>query len=509
MLTSGTVWTALIIYCLVVAGIGIFAWKLQKHITTRTYYTGKGTISSGVLVMTYIASLMSTWVFFAGPGGYYRGGFAFYLSELSYIPLFPVITYFVMNKVWMLNSERGYTTPADVYDDRFRSPVLRGVLAVVFLIAAFPYVASVLVAGGRAAEVASDGAITPNAAIIVMTVIMLTYVILGGMRSVAWTDTLQGWTFIVLLWVIIGATFYVAFNFSLTEAVSNVWVQTNEWFSYPGPDHWVPYVSRFGYPLSCAIGWTIMLPHVFVRAAYCGRDLESQRRLMGYVPVLQTLVWTGTMLVGLLAIAKMPGLDYEQTELIIPLLVEEVINPVLPGLAVVLMIGFFIGAIAVGMSTANSFLLVSGSIVSEDIINKLFNVKLSHEKKMKLARLVILILGLGAMALAMYPPQLIWTLIMFAIAIVMPLFPVLVGALYWRRTTKEGAIAATVAGTIIVLMTYFVWGIGDGLWYGAIGMLVSAVLLILVSYLTPRTDEKTLDEFYEALGKAEQKYYRN
>ncbi len=508
MLNSVTVWSALIIYSLLVAALGIYAWRKQQVRTTRNYYTGKGSISSLVLVMTYIASLMSTWVFFAGPGGYYRGGFSFYLSELSYIPLFPVVAYFVMNKVWMLNSERGYTTPADVYDDRFRSPLLRVILAVVFLAASFPYVASVLVAGGRAAAIASGGAIADSTVIVIMTVVMLVYVILGGMRSVAWTDTFQGWTFIILLWSIILGTLYVGFGGSLLSAVTAVWQTTNEWFSYPGPDHWVPYAARLGYPLSCAIGWTIMLPHVFVRAAYSGQDLVSQRRLMGYVPVLQTLVWTGTMLIGLLAMALVPGLSGVDTELIIPLLVSEVINPAGPQLAAILMTGFFIGAIAVGMSTANSFLLVSGSIVSEDIVTKIFKIKLGYEKKMLVARVVILVLGAGSMFLALKPPELIWTLIMFAIALVMPLFPVLVGAIYWERATPAAAVVSVTAGVITVLLTYFVWEVG-WMWYGTFGVLVSAVLLVVVSYITPETEREILDEFYGALKQAEQKYYKN
>ncbi len=508
MLSSESVWGALIIYSLFVAVIGIYAWRNQQIKTTRNYYTGKGSIGSLVLIMTYIASLMSTWVFFAGPGGYYRGGFTFYLSELSYIPLFPVVAYFVMNKVWMLNSEMGYTTPADVYDDRFRSPALRVVLAIVFLAASFPYVASVLVAGGRAAAVASGGIIEANTVIVVMTAIMLIYVILGGMRSVAWTDTFQGWTFIILLWAIIVGTLYIGFGGSLTSAVTGVWINTNEWFSYPGPDYWVPYAARLGYPLSCAIGWTIMLPHVFVRAAYSGQDLVSQRKLMGYVPVLQTLVWTGTMVIGLLAIALVPGLDGEETELIIPFLIEQVISPVGPQLAIFLMIGFFVGAIAVGMSTANSFLLVSGSIVSEDIIGKIFKIKLGYDKKMLVARAVILVLGLGSMVLALHPPELIWTLIMFAIALVMPLFPVLVGAIYWKEATPTAAVAAVIVGVVIVLITYFVWEIG-WMWYGTFGMLASAILLVVLSYITPKTDPEVVGQFYEALEKAEGKYYLN
>lgn len=508
MLSSTTVWIAFLLYTLLVAAIGIYAWKNEEIKSTQNYYTGKGSIGPFVLVMTYIASLMSTWVFFAGPGGYYRGGLVFWISELSYIPLFPVVAYFVMNKIWLLNSQRNYVTPADVYDDRFRSPVLRLVLAIVFLMSSLPYVASVLVAGGQAAEVVSGGGIAYNSIVVVMTITMLVYVILGGMRSVAWTDTIQGWIFILILWIIVGSTLAIGFGGSITSAAANVWEHTNAWFSYPGPDYWVPYEARLGYPLALAIGWTIMLPHVFVRAGYSGQDLLTQRRLMTYVPILQTFVWTGTMLIGLLGIALVPGLSAGETELIIPFLIENTIQPSGPALATFLTIGFFVGAIAVGMSTANSFLLVAGSIISEDIIGKLLKIDMPYERRIVIARVVIVILGAVSMFLALRPPELIWTLIMFAIAIVMPLFPVLVAALYWRRATATAAIIASVIGVIVVLLTYFWWGVGWK-WYGAFGMLASAVLIVVVSYVTKETDKEVLDDFYGTLKESESKFYEN
>ncbi len=506
MLSPNTIWLLFACYMVVLALIAVYATYKEKHKSVQGYFTASGSISWFVLVMTYIASLMSTWVFFAGPGGYYRGGIVFWISELSYIPLFPVIVYFVMNKVWIMNQQRGYITPADIFVDRFRSPFLRLVLAIVFLSASFPYVASILVAAGQAAQVATGGAVSYNAVVLVVGITMLVFVSVGGMKSVATADTVQGWLFISMLWVIVIASLAVGFNGSFTKAVSTVWENTNSWFSYPGPDHWVPYSARLGYPLSCAIGWTIMLPHVFVRSGYSGSDLRSQRRLMIAVPILQTLVWTGTMLIGLIGIGLLPGLDTGETELIIPYLIENVVLPLGPGLAAFLMIGFFLGAIAVGLSTANGFLLVSGSIISEDILRHLLKMKISDKQRLIVARTVIVFIGLASMLLAINPPELIWTLIMFAIAIVTPLFPILVAALYWKQATTIAATIAAIAGTATVLMTYFWWGIG-GTWYGIIGMFVSAVLMVTVSLLTKKDDQGAIEEFFGLMASGEDRYY--
>ena len=79
---------------------------------------------------------------------------------------------------------------------------------------------------------------------------------------------------------------------------------------------------------------------------------------------------------------------------------------------------------------------------------------------------------------------------MFSIAIVMPLFPVLVLGIYWKKATKQAAIVSSIVGTVLVLATYFVWNIG-GTWYGAIGMLGSTICMVVVSLFT-KQDSKGL-----------------
>ena len=505
MLKQSVIWITFGAYLLFLITIALFERRRSQSNSARSFLTAGGSLKWPILIMTYLASLMSTWVFFAGPGGYYRGGLGYWVSELSYIILFPVIAHFTMNKVWLLNHKRGYTTPADFYHDRFRSPVLRVILALVFLVSSFPYVTSVLVSIGQAAQVATGGKADYRMAIVVVGIAIIVYVCLGGMKSVAATDTIQGLLFIGLLWIIAIACLIAGFGGSLTAAVNSIWDNSREWFSYPGPDGWVPYGARFGYPLSCAIGWTIMLPHVFVRSGYSGKDMHTQRKLMILTPVLQAVVWTGTMVIGLVGIALLPGLTSSDTELIIPYMIQNVIRSIHPTLAVILMVAFFIGATAVGITTADSFLLVSSSIVYEDILHNTFGINLDEKKRMVLIRVTIAAVGGISILLAVNPPQLIYTLIMFAIAIVMPLFPILVCAIYWKRATKEAAVAAALVGTALVLMTYFVWNIG-GTWYGAIGMLGSTVTMILVSLLTkPRLEDSK--EFYAALEDSMEEFY--
>lgn len=177
MLSPTTIWIAFALYMCFLLGVAVYVTvQDKKKAAGGSLLTAS--VKWPVLVMTYIASLMSTWVFFAGPGAYYRGGLGYWISEMSYIALFPIIAHFTMNKVWIINREMGgtFSTPADFYDARFKSRALRIILALIFLCASFPYIASVLVAIANAAQYATDGAINYRLAVIVVGLIMTVFV---------------------------------------------------------------------------------------------------------------------------------------------------------------------------------------------------------------------------------------------------------------------------------------------------------------------------------------------
>ena len=225
----------------------------------------------------------------------------------------------------------------------------------------------------------------------------------------------------------------------------------------------------------------------------------TQRRLSYMTPVLQGIVWTGTMLIGLIGLALVQGLPTSETELIIPYIVKNFVVSFNPVLAKILMVAFFIGASAVGLSTSNAFLSVASAIVADDLLRNTFHMDLSGKKGVNANRIIIAVLGIGSMLLALDPPELIFTLIM-------SLFPVLVLGIYWKKATKQAAIVSSIVGTVLVLATYFVWNIG-GTWYGAIGMLGSTVCMVVVSLFT-KQDSKDSEAFFAALKNGMNRSYK-
>ncbi len=496
MLTGKQLWITIIIYLSVLLVVSsLVNYHNSKKKDSNIF---KSQLSWPMAIMTYIASLMSTWLFFAGPGGYYRGGMVYWAAEMTWMPMFMILAHFVTNKVWAISRSRNYVTPSDFFCDRFKSPTLRIITALIFLISSLPYVTSVMASIAQGAVVASDGAISYNVVVLFIGMAMVIFTSVGGFSSVALTDTIQGLAFMFCIWFISLVCLKIGFNGSLTSAISAIIADSGTaFFSYPGPYNWVPYGYRFGYPFACMIGYSVMLPHVFVRANYASKDLKTQRRLATWTPCIRLFVWTGCFVIGIVGMALMPGLEKSATEYLIPYLIKEIVAESYPALPAVLMICFFVGATGVGISTADSYLLVAGSIIADDFLGNILKIKLEKRQKENVGRLVILAIGALGVIMALNPPGLIMDMIMFSIALVMPLFPIMVFALYWKRSTTAGAIAATVVGCILIFLTYKVWNIG-GTYYGAIGALGSTLTMIIVSLFT-KDDEKTSEPFYEAL----------
>ena len=345
LLSGKTVWIVFAAYFLFLIAIARYTTWKEKRDAGKVDLQG-GRFKWPVMVMTYIASCMSVWVFFAGPGAYYRYGLGYFFSEMCIYSMFPIICYFTMTKVWLVNQQKHFTTPADFFFCRYKSKALTVIIDMVYIICAVPFISAVLVAGGRAAEVATGGAVSSQTFTLICGIIMTVFVMLGGVKSTALADAVQGWFFILALWAIIFVTLKIVFNGSIIEAFQTVRVQTPDWFSYPGPIGICTYPSRVSYPLACAFGYTLLLPQVFVRSGYYSAGLKDQRQMAFLAPFLQIIVWGGTMLIGLVALAAMPNLTSSETELVIPYMCN-IIAGTHGLLAQILMIVFLIGVLAV------------------------------------------------------------------------------------------------------------------------------------------------------------------
>lgn len=116
------------------------------------------------------------------------------------------------------------------------------------------------------------------------------------------------------------------------------------------------------------------------------------------------------------------------------------------------------------MSTVDSLLILASSAVVRDVIQKTFRPDLSDRRVAFYGKLVTVVIGAGALILALQQVRMIFWFVMFAWSGLASAFtPVVLCSLFWKRTTRVGAIAGMLAGflTAISWVLFFKEGFYD------------------------------------------------
>ena len=165
------------------------------------------------------------------------------------------------------------------------------------------------------------------------------------------------------------------------------------------------------------------------------------------------------------------------------------------------------GILAATMSTADSQLLVAASGVSENIIQDFLGKKLDEKKSLSIARITILAISVVGVFLARDPNSSVFGIVSFAWAGFGASFgAAMICALFWKRTTLQGALAGMLSGGIMVFVWKYAVAPLGGLFniYELLpAFLVSLVFVIVVSLLTKAPGQDVIDEFEYARAKSE------
>ena len=190
-------------YLLVALAIGLVAYRLTDR-TAEDFYLASRTFGTIVLLFTTFATLLSAFTFFAGPNiAYHEGPEWVLVMGLMDGIIFAILWYVIGYKQWLLGQEYGFVTLGEMLGDRFASRWLRGLVAGVSLLWLFPYVMLQQVGAGTALQALTEGAVPYAAGAGLITAFMILYVVVAGMRGIAWTDTLQGAFMLITTWIAI------------------------------------------------------------------------------------------------------------------------------------------------------------------------------------------------------------------------------------------------------------------------------------------------------------------
>jgi sodium/proline symporter len=187
---------------------------------------------------------------------------------------------------------------------------------------------------------------------------------------------------------------------------------------------------------------------------------------------------TGAILVGLAGIGLVhPPLTGDETEKVFLRLVEVLFHPLIAGLCLA-------AVLAAIMSTADSQLLVASAAFTEDLYRKLLRRQAGQRELVHTGRLAVLAVAVVAFLMALDPESKVLDLVAYAWAGFGAAFgPTLLLALYWRRMTRNGALAGVVVGGLtVVLWKQLEGGVFD-LYEIVPGVLFSALTIVSVSLL--------------------------
>ena len=178
-------------YLLSMIGIGWLGRRKRQDESLADFYLAGRSMGLLVLFLTLYATQYSGNTLFGYTGKTYRIGFAWSVSVLFMFSIIPGYLLFAPRLV-ALARRQNFITPADYIKHRFNSRALTLLSTFLMIYALGNYTLAQLKAMGAAVEGLSDGAIPSAYGIIALAIIMVVYETLGGMRSVAWTDMIQG-----------------------------------------------------------------------------------------------------------------------------------------------------------------------------------------------------------------------------------------------------------------------------------------------------------------------------
>ena len=457
----------------------------------QKYYLADKNVSSWVFFFAATAATFAGLTIISQTSLIYNDGFQYVGTAFIAITV-PLGSIFFFKRQWMLSRKFGYITPGEMYYDYYKSDTLRIITVLVTFFVAIPLLAVFFGATGFLVNILSDGYISRDLGMWVISTIVLFYVTRGGFKSVVSVGVVQSWLYfltVIILGLIIYffvgnfETFGRALSKIATTPISN-WGNTqgygggdfNGYFALPGVIQWVAGLGK-----NPAVGgpWTAMMIFTFA-ISFMGVVLSPSFSMWSYTAKHPKVfsyyqIWGSAVVVGILLFvfatyqgigASLLGANSEinssglSINKILPevssedhsLLIYKIIN--LMDNSALWVTGLLaVGVIAAIQSTAAAFLITSGGIITRDLYKTYVNKNISWENELVAVRIITMLIFLAALYLATFakPAMVIFSGI--SISIAFQFLIVLLGLIWFPWITRGAAISGIIIGIIIVNLT--------------------------------------------------------
>lgn len=475
-----------LLYLAMLLGIG---WYFMNRVKTyEDFMIGGRTVGPLVSSFSLVSSYMSGYTYTAAPGLGYRSGYSTLWWATGDAPG-NSLSFGVLGRRLRRYSEavRAITLP-EYYEKRFNSPALRVLSALVVLVTVSMYLVAQFVATGKLVSVMFNT--TYVVGMIVGSVVVLAYTMMGGYLAVVYTDFIQFslmWFFTqVLFWTGLGlAGGFAAFNDKLALISPELIIPAGPGGAYG------TFMAGLT-PIVLIIMGSFGLPHVTIRHLSL-RDSRGARQAMMITAVFVVAFAFFYYLTGAMARVLLPAAPADVEEAGIRLWFM-ILHPVLAGL-------MSSAAVASIMSTADSFLIMLVSTVSHDVLDRFAMTKATDAQRIRVGRILVAILALLAFVVALRPPALVFTIVIFAFGAMALSFGVPnLFSVYWKRTTETGVLACMILSLIVYVgATVGKWNI-LGLHPFMLGLIVAVVTIVVGSLLSQPPEGEAEAAFDVAAG---------
>jgi len=482
--------------------------------TSADYFVASRSIGPFMLLMSVFGTTMTAFALVGSSGKAYTTGIGVYGLMASYSGLIHSACFFLIGiKLWAIGKRYGYVTQCQFFRERFESPALGYVLFPILVLLIIPYLLIGLIGAGAVIKgltsgprgtpglfpetfAATNGAIPPAWTAAVISLVVLTYVFLGGVRSTAWANTFQ-----TLVFMVTGLIAFVLIAQALggpAEASKAVVERSRERMVREGTIGKLQFFTYAFIPLSVG-----MFPHLF-QHWLTAKSAKTFRLTVVAHPLCIMIVWVPCVLIGVWAVGK--GLNVGNPNAVLSIMVARLVDsPLLTGLLMA-------GVLAAIMSSLDSQFMCIGTMFTNDIVLRLKDpATVSDKQKLWFGRGFVVAIVFATYLLTLVPwlelGLNVFDLGVWCFSGFGSLFPLAFVAVYWKRATKAGAIAAVVA-TAAVWLSLLLYdliafeGNGSEEFLLAGMMPVTAVFatclitLVVVSLLTPAPSEATIRRFF-------------
>ncbi len=510
------------IYLLLLLGLGVLCSRFFRG-TSADFFVASRSIGPFVLLMSVFGTTMTAFALVGSTGKAYVAGIGTYGLMASWSGLIHSAIFFLVGiKLWALGKRYGYMTQCQFFRDRFESSNLGYVLFPMLVALVVPYLLIGIMGAGAVLEgvtgakgakpaafpelfASNNGAVPPWLTGLVISLVVLAYVFLAGVRGAAWANTFQTLVFM--------ATGIVAFALiadalgGLKAASQAVETNAPQHLAREGKIGRWHFFSYLFIPLSVG-----MFPHLF-QNWLTARSAKSFRLTVVAHPLFIMIVWVPCVLIGIWAAGIPLGVPVEKQNVVLGVMVRKLLdNPWLTGLLTA-------GILAAIMSSLDSQFMCIGTMFTKDIVVHAVGEKRFTDKQLLwLGRGFVIAIVAVTYTISLFAegkgifPLAVWCFSGFG-----ALFPIVLAAVYWRRATKAGVYAALVVTAGVWFYFFRASGYGgeyllltdlfaenkahpdhptEGIMPVAVMFAACAATLVVVSLMTRPPSEQTIHKFF-------------